>query len=234
MSTPNESERIQALKSYHVFQKEIESELEGLTELASNICETPISLLNLLDSSHQQTKAKKGWNIDGMPREDSFCQYSILEQDLFIVEDAEQDARFKNSPYVKGDPHIRFYAGAPLRTKDGYNIGALCVIDQEPRKLSSSQKESLKLLANEAMARLELIKNKNELANRNVELEKQKIFVDNSSDIQMIVDADSLRILEINERAMKLLGGNREHYINASFINRFVQKEKQELIIIIS
>lgn len=223
-AAPSEEERLIALESYNIFDADIKDQLSGLIELASGICETPISLVNLLDSHHQITKANKGWNLGKIPLESSFCRYTIKGDELMIVEDTHQDERFKNSPFVQGNPNIRFYAGAPLTNKDGNTLGALCVVDTKKRTLTGKQKASLQLLADEAMARLELLK-------RNIELDKSEVFLNNSSDIQAIIDPSTRCILEVNEEAMNFLSCEKEDLIGKPFGNRIVDKQIREKVL---
>ena len=231
MNINSEQERLEELKSYGILEQDIHEELEGLTELASTICETPISMINLLNSEHQVTKASVGWDVSRIAKENSFCQYTIEDTDLTVVENAEHDDRFNQSPFVKSDPNIRFYAGMPLRTSKGNNLGVICVIDNKPRELTESQKNTLRLLADEAVSRLELIKKKKELEQRNRELEKSEVFIRNSSDIQAIIDPESLNILEVSNEATRILGGQRDDFVGKDFGNRFADSNTKEQIL---
>ena len=138
-----EERRLEALDAYHILDTIPEKEFDDLTKLASNICNTPISLINLIDQNRQWTKSQQGWDIKEIPREDSFCQYTIQNEEWMVVEDAHEDERFRESRFVQNDPNIRFYAGVNLTSSDGYNIGSLCVIDKEPRKLTEEQIEAV-------------------------------------------------------------------------------------------
>lgn len=230
MTNYSEEERLSELASYRVIDENIREDLNGLTELASGICETPISMINLLDSKYQVTKSNQGWDIEKMPRESGFCRHTVRDNNLMVVENALEDERFRDNPYVKDYPNIRFYAGMPLKTAKGFMLGSLCVIDNKPRQLSESQKDSLELLAEEAIARLELIKSKKKLELRNRELEKSEVFISNSSDIQAIIDPESRHILEINKKAPNLLGGDVEDFVHQPFGNRITDKTLQTKI----
>jgi PAS domain S-box-containing protein len=221
-------ERTEALQTFDILNKEMQQELSGLTELASKVCKTPISLVNVLDSSKQFTKASKGWDIQQMPKGKSFCQYTILDQDLMIVEDTLEDERFKNSEFVQGDPKIRFYAGAPLTTNDGINLGSLCAIDTKPKKLSESQKGSLRLIANEVMARFTLYKREKELKAQNKELLDAGIFLQNSSDIQAIIDPESKKISWINEEAAQLIEFDTDELLGKEFASLIVDEDERK------
>ena len=152
----NEQARLQELISYKILDTPPERELDELAELASAICDTPISLVSFIDENRQWFKAKKGVEAPQTHREDSFCQHVLHSaNEVLIVEDPLNDDRFKNNPFVLGNPNIRFYAGAPLETPQGNVLGALCIIDNKPRTISEAQKNALKLLAKKAMDYLE-------------------------------------------------------------------------------
>lgn len=136
-----------------------QQEFDDVTELASIICGTPVSLITLLDSERQWFKSKIGLDISHTPREHAFCHYAIQSpHEVTIVEDSFQDERFRNNPLATGEPHVRFYAGAPLVTSDGHALGSLCVIDHKPRTLTKEQQRALALLSKRVMERLELRK----------------------------------------------------------------------------
>ena len=148
----NENERLRALHNYQILDTHTEKEFDRLTELASIICDTPISLVSFVDEKRQWFKSKKGLDVQETSRDLAFCQYAILGDSLFEVEDATEDERFKTNALVTGAPDIRFYAGFPLVDPKGYSLGTLCVIDKKTKKLTSQQRSALKLLADQAMA----------------------------------------------------------------------------------
>lgn len=152
----NEEERLAALRSFQILDTLGESAYDDLTVLATTICEAPIALVSLVDEDRQWFKSKVGLEVDETPRDLAFCAHTILGSEPMVVPDASQDPRFQNNPLVTGEPHIRLYAGAPITTNDGLNLGTLCVIDQKPRTLEARQIEALKALARQAFSQLEL------------------------------------------------------------------------------
>lgn len=154
----NETNRIETLYSYNILDTLPELTFDSIAKIASVICKTPISVISFSDKKREWFKSTVGLEFKEIPRDISFCSYTILENDIFIVEDTLSDPRFSNNPLVLNDPLIRFYAGVPIKSKDGYNLGALCVIDRIPRQLSQEQIELLISLSDQVIALIELKK----------------------------------------------------------------------------
>ena len=165
----NEKERQAKLDEYDILDTLPENEFDSLVELAALITGSPVSLMNLLDHSRQWTKAAYGAETGDVPRSDTVCQYTIMGDENFEIQDLSKDEHFKDKDYVENDPKYRSYSGYPLRTPDGFNIGALCVLDYKPKKLSKVQKKALQTIAGEIIARLELQKKRKELEKINRE-----------------------------------------------------------------
>lgn len=165
-----EYERVLDLSEYDLDYSGINEDLKDLTRLAANVAGSEISLINLIDSYTQWSVAKYGMEVESMPREDSVCQYTILGNEPLEIKNLNNDDRLNEKSYVTGDPHLKYYFGIPLKTKQGNNIGALCVIDRDEKELSPEKIELLKIIADEIVARLHNIKMLNEFQNKIDEL----------------------------------------------------------------
>jgi signal transduction histidine kinase len=153
----NDTERLNHLLGYGILDTPAESDYDGLTELASLICETPIALISMVDARRQWFKSRIGLEACEAPRETSLCGHAILSESIMEIQDALEDERFCDNPLVL-EQKIRFYAGAPLVSPEGYIIGTLCVIGHEPKKLNEKQRSHLKILSRQIMRNLELKK----------------------------------------------------------------------------
>ena len=170
MST-NVDERVKDLNSYSILDTLPEKEYDNLTSIAATICETPISLVSLLDDKRQWFKSNHGLNTRETPIEQAFCAHAInTPNEIFIIPDARVDERFKNNPLVTGYPNIVFYAGVPLISDRGNPLGTLCVISTETKELSDSQKEALRALSEQIMSLFELRKTRKILESKNTDL----------------------------------------------------------------
>ncbi len=169
----NEAKRLNVLWQYDVLDTVPEQVFDELAELAGHICEAPIALITLVDEKRQWFKARVGTSVRETTRNISFCAHAILQDELFVVSDASKDPRFKKNPLVTGQPKIRFYAGAPLKSPDGYALGTLCVVDSKPRILREEQKKSLRILARHVETQLELRRHAKELAEARLHGDRQ-------------------------------------------------------------
>jgi signal transduction histidine kinase len=176
----NEAERLATLEEYHIVDTLPEKDYDELTLLASVICDTPISLISIIDETRQWFKSHHGLEATETPREFAFCAHAILKPDeVLVVSDSREDLRFKGNILVTEAPYVIFYAGVPLITPNGFPLGTLCVIDNIPRQLTQKQKNALVAISHQVMNLLEARKNnlllekfKKNLEVRNENLEK--------------------------------------------------------------
>ena len=156
MLPDDEHHRLSALRLYRILDTATEKAFDDLTRLAAAICETPISLVSLIDTDRQWFKSRHGLDASETPRDQAFCAHAILDDQIMLVEDATEDDRFAQNALVLGDPEIRFYAGAPLQMPSGHRLGTLCVIDRVPRTLNPMQLDALATVRDAVVAQIEL------------------------------------------------------------------------------
>lgn len=203
----DEPERLAAVRRFAMLDTPAEHDFDDLTLLASNICETPISLITLLDTGRQWFKSRVGLDATETPRTISFCGHAILDKQLFEVPDTYDDQRFVDNPLVVGEPNIRFYAGAPLITSDGYRLGTLCVIDRKPRSLSARQRAALEALSRQVVRQMEARAMAHELRRQGEEVARSekrlRTITDNVPALIGYIDAgERLRFCNIHYRTM--------------------------------
>ncbi len=229
----DEAARLAALRRYRILDTDPEQAFDDLTLLASNICKTPIALISLIDEDRQWFKSKVGVSISETSRSVAFCAHAIQGEGIFTVRDAREDARFRDNPLVVDEPHLRFYAGAPLVTPDGHSLGTLCVVDRVPRTLTAEQSTALDALRRQVEAQLELRRNLAELstalaerdrseAARETLLDELRQSLDNVSklsalipytsacELNIIIPATPVGINTVSEGVMQLL--QRKHW----------------------
>ncbi len=151
-----ETQRLAALARYHVMDTPREPSFDELASLTAKLCDAPIAVINLVGEGRQFFKAEVGLGVRETPLETSFCAIALLEDEMLVVHDLTLDARFVGNPLVCGNPHVRAYAGALLKTDDGQPIGTLCVLDHRPRDFTALQRDTLRVLARQVMAQLDL------------------------------------------------------------------------------
>ena len=196
-----EAERLKALQKYQILDTEPELAFDDLALLASHICETPMAAISLIDADRQWFKARVGFAVSETPRSISFCTHAIKQREIFVIPDASKDERLRNNPQVTGDPHIRFYAGAPLIAREGHALGTLCVVDRRPRLLSPAQAEALGALQRQVEAQLELRRRITELraANEGIQRLAGMMPFCSTCEFTMTIPADPSAIPAITE-----------------------------------
>ncbi len=203
---PREMDRLKALDNLNILDTLSEREFDEITFIASQICGTPIALISLVDGKRQWFKSKVGISESETPKDVAFCSHAILQEDIFIIPDSTKDERFFDNPLVTGGPHVKFYAGAPLLDPiSNLPIGTLCVIDNKPRTLDSSQIAMLKALSNQIYKLLELRIKISALTAANEELVFKKTAFDNMGEGVVLQDQTG-KIVDCNNAALKVLG----------------------------
>lgn len=154
--TPTEPSRLQAVRKFEDIDFNLNTSLLGILRLISEIYDTPVAFITLIDEHDQWFKVKRGFDVFSMPRHTSFCTHAISQDGAMVVPDATLDERFNDNPLVKGAPNIRFYAGAPLASSSGHNIGTLCVMDMQAHEVNETKRVHLEILAKQAIHLMEL------------------------------------------------------------------------------
>ena len=192
LPTWTESDRLAALHSYRILDTPPEPAFDDLVQLAARACQAPIALISLIDERRQWFKAEVGLGVRETALDRSICLTATLQPGLTIVPDLTEDPRFARNPLVTGEPHLRFYAGAVLKTPDGVPLGALCVLDCMPRDLTEEQASTLTVLARQVMSQLEL---RRAIAERDERLEAS----------QQIEQRQTLLVRELHHRVKNTL-----------------------------
>ncbi len=197
-----ETSRIAELRRLRILDTPPEPEFDQLVALARQICEVPIALVSLVDRDRQWFKAEDGLGACETPRSQSFCQHALALGGILEVPDSHQDPRFAGNPLVLGPPHIRYYAGAPLRARSGHVLGTLCVIDRIPRELTPAQRTALLVLAAQVVAQIEL--RSMLLETREAALERDRFF-NLSGDLMFVADYEG-RFVRVNPAFERVFG----------------------------
>lgn len=205
----NEAERLETVQNYQLEGLGREPEFDRITELASKLFEVPIALITVVGEEAQCFRGACGIDGDGTSRDVAFCSFTILDSSVLVVEDAALDPRFRDNPLVTGDPHVRFYAGAPLRVADGNAVGALCLIDKVPRTFPPELQERLAGLAQTVVDLIELRVGSMTAARAHERAARERallqLTVENVSEGVALVDSD-LRMILWNDTFGEMFG----------------------------
>lgn len=201
----NEAERLIELRKYGILDTDPEAAFDSMVKLASYICQTPLAAISLVDENRQWFKSIVGVDAKETPRDVAFCAHTILQSDPLIVPNALDDDRFFDNPLVQGGLNLRFYAGVPLVTPNGYRLGTLCVLDQKPREITPEQLDAVKTLADNIMAYLELRLSHKQIRGYIDELQLAASIFDSASEAMLVTDSKN-RIVTVNPAFTALTG----------------------------
>jgi GAF domain-containing protein len=199
-----ENQRIHKLHEYFILDTSAEQVFDDIAVLAAQLCGTPVALVTLLDTDRIWFKAKKGITANEINRDGGFCAEAILHEDVLVVSNALNDNRFSTNPLVTSELHIRFYAGVPLRTSTGEALGTLCVLDRVPRELTAEQIESLRALARQVMAQLEL---------RHKEIHSAKILAETKNSEQLLRQTLDMQTALLNSANVSIIATDNQSII---------------------
>lgn len=221
----NEIERQAALNQYGILDTPSDQRYDDIVLLASLLFNTPIATISLIDRDREWFKAKRGIQVSCSPRDIAFCAHGILKKEPLIIPDTMRDNRFVHNPMVIGEPYIRFYAGVPLISPEGYALGMLCVKDIKPRTVKTTQIEGLYALSRRVMSQFDL--DRSTIHTMRMMQNRLDILLQNVPVIFLSMDkSGTIRILEGS--ILPKIGINREAYINKSVYSLF--KDRQEII----
>lgn len=227
-----EHRRLDALNGTGLFGTPPEAEFDEIVRLASVLCGVPISAMTLLDRESQYIKSAVGIAPATMPRSDAFCDYTVRTEAAFTVPDTHADERFVSNPLVTGDPSVRFYSGIPLRTEDGSTVGALCVLDTEPRELTPEQTWALEVLARQLSTRVQLRARMRAAEEQAKRLDEQRellrLFLD-SLPVEAYLKTESGELLFYNRAVAEHFGISAEDWLGKTN-HDLVDKQKADML----
>lgn len=219
----HEQQRLAALAKFDVMDTPREAVFDELAALVAAICEAPIGVVNLIGDGRQFFKAEVGLGVRETPLETSFCAHALLEEDFLLIPDAAADPRFACSPLVMAEPPLRFYAGALLKTTDGYPIGTLCVLDHRPRSLTDVQVQAIRVLAKQVMVQLEQRRTTRQIAASEA---RRRAIMDSAQDFAIVATDLDGRIVEWSYGAEYVLGWSKDEVIGKSAALFFTPEDR--------
>ncbi|PLK68803.1 hypothetical protein C0V73_22385 [Rhizobium sp. TH135] len=211
----NEGERLSALRELSLPKTGADASLDTLCRTAQELFAVPVALISLVEDDHQWFKSNCGLSLNQTSREVSFCAHAIQQDEVFVVSDATTDDRFCANPLVKGDPFIRFYAGAPISLTPGINVGTLCIIDRVTRSFSDSDREKLASLAQVVAALLQLTKVQSQLSGEN----RRKSAIFEKATAGLVIHDEHGGTLDCNTKAAHILGLTVEQVLGRSAVD---------------
>nr|WP_137830239.1 PAS domain S-box protein [Methylobacterium sp. L1A1] len=223
----DESTRLCALDRYDILDTPQEQAFDDIAELAAEICGTPIAVVSFIGRGRQFFKAEVGLGVRETPFDTSFCRQAMLQQDFLYVPEATRDPRFQGNPLVTGEPGLRFYAGALLKTPDGHPIGTVCVLDTQPRTLSDRQQATLKQLARQTMAQLEL---RRMAQAQRAQQQLQNQILNSATDYAIIALDQDGNVTRWNEGAHRILGWAEQDMLGRPADVFFTEQDVQDSI----
>ncbi|HUO10857.1 MAG TPA: ATP-binding protein [Phycisphaerae bacterium] len=223
---PDEEARLAAVRATGLLDTPPEASYDDITALAARICGTPIALVTLVEKDRQWFKSHHGMEITETPRSVAFCNYPVADRQFTQVTDAAADARFASNPLVRGDPHIRFYAGAPLIGTDGHAVGTLCVVDVVPHRLTPEQVHALEALARQVVREIQM---------RQQVVELQKLVKERNEAQQAILASESILRSFYNSSpymmaVLELRDDEMYHVAINAAATRFLRKKPEDVL----
>ena len=223
-TSDRETARLRALDGYRLLDTPRESDFDEIAEAAADLFDAPIGVVNLIGDGRQFFKAEVGLGVRETPLDSSFCRQALLQEDFLYVQDATRDPRFEDNPLVTGDPGLRFYAGALLKTSDGHPIGTVCVLDTKPHALSERQRKGLLRLARQTMAQMELRKSLREQAEQRLLHER---ILDSATDYAIVAtDADG-SVTRWNAGAERIMGWSEAEMLGRPVATFFTPEDRE-------
>lgn len=211
----NEAARIEALNNLAILDTPLNATFERVTRLTKKMFDVPMVAISLVDSDRQWFKSEQGLNVCQTNRDISFCGHAILQDEIFHIPDALEDERFHDNPLVINEPHIRFYAGYPIRTQDGFKVGSFCIMDNKPREFSLEELEPLKDMA--ALVEQQLFANQQKQYQSKIMKELDKAKRDKL--IDALTRVWNREGIEMNYKEHTTQAKNNKHYLALTMID---------------